>query len=72
MHRREFSCKKVRCYVDLGSGGTSLRKAYADKFNLTYFDGKFDPFTGYGGQVTPIGAMTKLRSMLLRRNATFS
>ena len=49
----------VKCYVDLGSGVTTLRKDYADNLKLTYFEDKFPYFTGYrGDQVTPIGAMT--------------
>ena len=49
----------VKCYIDLGSGVTTLRKDYADNLKLTYFEDKFPSFTGYGGgQVTPIGVMT--------------
>lgn len=51
--------KIIKCYIDLGSAVTTLRKDYADKLDLTYFEDKFDAFTGYGGgQVIPIGVMT--------------
>lgn len=51
--------KEIRCYIDLGSSVTLLRKDYADNLHLTYFEGKFDRLTGYGGgEVTPIGVMT--------------
>lgn len=49
----------IRCHVDLGSRVTTLRKDRADDLNLTYFENKSEPLTGYGGgQVTPFGIMT--------------